>query len=249
MLIDPAGRRLSTLTSKRGAVDWAPAWSPDGSRVAFARTMDGRRSYQIYVARADGTGLRRLTRGRFDTQPAWSPDGLWIAYAAADGLWLVRPNGTGRHRVLGGWPVSYPSWAPSGELTYSFHPETPEDWPSACRAPQARCGWVWAMDVDGTDRRPVIQGRDAHWSADGATLVYTQPDGGVATRVVSGGRPVFLGRGYLANWSPDGSRIVFARLGLTPAGDSIWVMARDGSGRRRIMSRATDPAWRPAPRG
>lgn len=247
VLVDAAGGRRATLTSERGVIDWAPAWSPDGRRIAFTRTTDDMRSYHVYVMRADGAGVRRLTHGRFDTQAAWSPGGDWIAYVADDGLRLVRPDGTGGHRVLRD-VVAYPSWTPSGRLAYSLHPEAPADWPAKCREANARCGWLWTMRPDGGDRRALLHGRDAHWSPDGATIVYTPPNGGVGVRATAGGRSRLLGRGYLANWSPDGARITFARLGLSSAGDSIWVMARDGSGRRRIMEGATDPAWNPARR-
>ena len=248
VLTDPAGRQRTTLTSKRGAIDWAPAWSPDGTRIAFTRTTDEHRSYQIYIMRGDGSGVRRLTHGRFDTQASWSPNGDWIAYAAADGLRLVRPDGAGGHRVLRD-VVTHPSWTPSGRLAYSLHPEIPADWPAKCRTAGAACGWVWTMRPDAGDRRPLLRGRDAHWSPDGTTIVYTPPNGGVRVRATAGGRSRFLGRGYLADWSPNGGQIVFARMGASTGNDSIWVMARDGSGRRRIMGSATDPAWQPAQNG
>jgi Tol biopolymer transport system component len=46
VLIDPSGRRLATLTARRaGREDAEPAWSPDGKRLVFTRTSDGRRSF------------------------------------------------------------------------------------------------------------------------------------------------------------------------------------------------------------
>jgi uncharacterized membrane protein SpoIIM required for sporulation len=57
-----------------------PAWSPDGRSVAFTRKTGIEDSYQIWVVRPDGTGLRQLTRGARDAGPAWSPDGRWIAF-------------------------------------------------------------------------------------------------------------------------------------------------------------------------
>lgn len=245
-LIDARGRRIRTLTSRRGWRDWAPAWSPDGTRIAFTRTTDGDRSFHVYVMRANGGGVRRITSGRFDEEPAWSPDGRWIAYVASDGVRVVRPNGTGRRLVARTWPATAPSWTPEGRLAYSFHPEAAVEWPPSCRAASARCGWVWTSRLDGRDRRPVVRGRDAHWSPDGRTIVYTPPDGGVAIRRAAGGTSRMLGRGYLADWSADGTKIVFARLGEPPAGDAVWVMNRDGTARTRLMRGATMPAWRPA---
>jgi TolB protein len=52
-------------------------WSPDGSRLVFAVPREdaaGVFESSIYMVRADGTGLQRLTlSSTFDVQPAWSP--------------------------------------------------------------------------------------------------------------------------------------------------------------------------------
>ncbi len=79
------GRQLShMLTSLAGgALD--PAWTPDGSWLAFA----GRDGYasEIYVAQPDGSSTTRLTSdGLLARAPAWSPDGRHVAY-------LVSKNG------------------------------------------------------------------------------------------------------------------------------------------------------------
>ena len=50
-----AKRRLT----RNSAVDFSPAWSPDGRRIVFIRNRDGTQA--IYVMNADGTGQRRLT--------------------------------------------------------------------------------------------------------------------------------------------------------------------------------------------
>jgi Tol biopolymer transport system component len=257
VLASPNGKRLALLTRNGGSLvsEWAPAWSPDGTRIAFARTTDGRRSFHIYVARADGTGMRRISPGPLDDTPSWSPDGRWIAYASSSGLRLVHPDGTGL-RVVGGTGIkaahhtepfaSTPSWTRDGRLSYAFHAEMPSDWPSSCRRAGSHCGWVLTARLDGSDPQPLVRGRDAHWSPDGATVVFTPPDGGVSTVSAGRGTPHFLGRGYLADWSSNGDRIVFARLGLT-GGDSVWLMNADGSGRHRILTNASMPAWRPSP--
>ncbi len=52
------------------ANDFAPAWSPDGSRIAFISDRDG--NDQLYVMRADGSGIVRLTSGQADKDtPSW----------------------------------------------------------------------------------------------------------------------------------------------------------------------------------
>lgn len=256
VLVDSQGHRLATLSTwkGRGVSDWAPAWSPDGRWLAFARSTDGRRSFHVYVMRADGSGVRRITPGRFDESPAWSLDGQWIAYASAGGIRLVHPNGSGSRTVKGtGVTAAHysepyatlPSWTPRARLTYSYHPEMASDRPASCRRASAHCGWVFTSDPDGRHRTPVLRGRDAHWAPDGSAIVFTPPNGGVA--ILADGKRRVLGHGYEANWSPDGSKIVYARLGLTAAGDAIWIMNASGRNAHRIVKSAGDPAWRPVP--
>ena len=55
-----------------GGVDGLPAWSPNGTQMAFASDRDG--NFEIYVMDADGSGLTRLTKDpASDGQPGWSP--------------------------------------------------------------------------------------------------------------------------------------------------------------------------------
>ena len=57
---DP-GRTSQTLEepTKSAGQNWLPAWSPDGTRIAFSSTRDG--NSEIYVANRDGSNVRRLT--------------------------------------------------------------------------------------------------------------------------------------------------------------------------------------------
>jgi Tol biopolymer transport system component len=253
VLIDSSGNRIATLKrAGSGVSSWAPAWSPDGRWLAFARSVNGRRSFHVYVMRADGSGVRQITHGRFDESPAWSPDAHWIAYVSTGGIRIVHPNGRGSRLVRGTGITAkrysepygtLPSWTPRGRLSYSFHPEASSDRPASCRVARAHCGWVFVSDRDGRHRKAVLRGRDAHWSFDGGAIVFTPPNGGVA--VFTAGRRRLLGRGYKANWSPDGAHIVYARLGMAAAGDAIWIMDADGRRAHRILNSASDPAWRP----
>jgi serine/threonine protein kinase/Tol biopolymer transport system component len=74
--------------------------SPDGEWIAF----DAESPPDLFVMRADGSGLRQLTDDPYrDRRPRWSPDGRWI-YFFSDrggkyGLWALRPDGSGLHRT------------------------------------------------------------------------------------------------------------------------------------------------------
>jgi TolB protein len=79
-----------------------PAWSPDGSRVAFISNRD--LNQELYVANADGTGQKRMTNDPgWDAAPAWSPDGTKLAFESyRDGrrdIFTVNPDGTGETRL------------------------------------------------------------------------------------------------------------------------------------------------------
>jgi len=61
------------------------AWSPDGSRLAFAGYhYPGGRDPGLYVVGADGTNLTLLVPGRVIGRVAWSPDASMIAFATID---------------------------------------------------------------------------------------------------------------------------------------------------------------------
>jgi TolB protein len=69
--LDPRSGTNRVLTAA-GSDAFAPAWSPDGGRIAFIGDRDG--NDQLYVMNADGSGLVRLTRGQADKDaPAWRP--------------------------------------------------------------------------------------------------------------------------------------------------------------------------------
>ena len=91
-LLDPRTRQLRNLT-RNPAGDYRPAWSPDGKWIAFTSDRDSKKqlrtgstfslaqSTEIYVMRADGTDVKRLTfGGAFAGGPTWSPDGRRIAF-------------------------------------------------------------------------------------------------------------------------------------------------------------------------
>ena len=76
--VDVDGTNERRLTRDR-ARDLSPAWSPDGSQLAYSNdltfTRDWRDGEEIFVVNADGSGGRRLTRNKVrDLTPAWEPE-------------------------------------------------------------------------------------------------------------------------------------------------------------------------------
>jgi Tol biopolymer transport system component len=80
----------------------SPAWSPDGTKIAFDSNRGG--NFEIYIMYADGTGVARLTNDPAnDFAPTWSADGTMIAFdSVRDGnseIYAMNADGTGVVRL------------------------------------------------------------------------------------------------------------------------------------------------------
>jgi TolB protein len=77
------GGAITALTDD-AYLDSAPAWSPDGTRIAWESRRDGGGDREIFVMDADGANVVQLTDNTVhDEGPAWSPDGRLIAFTRA----------------------------------------------------------------------------------------------------------------------------------------------------------------------
>jgi len=91
-VVDPEGGAPRRLTRTAHIFETTPAWSPDGSRIAFTRSttqteFDGKAA--IYVMNRDGTGERLVLAHHFTSDPyslTWSPDGQTIAFETSPAL-------------------------------------------------------------------------------------------------------------------------------------------------------------------
>jgi Tol biopolymer transport system component len=119
----PDGRKVRQLT-RHDASDMQPAWSPDGSEIAFV--SDRRGSSELFRMRTDGSRVRRVTHEEGSVfMASWSPDGRRIAYGAQEAgdyeIFSIRPDGTGRRNLTDSVGLDgLGDWSPDGSRI-AFH--------------------------------------------------------------------------------------------------------------------------------
>ena len=170
------GRNPVDLTKDCPKDDTAPAFSPDGEKVAFRSECEGG---GIFVMGASGESVRRVTD--FGYNPAWSPDGRRLvvgteaietpsARSLVSELWTVEVATGEKKRISAGDAVQ-PAWSPHGDrIAY---------WVKAQRGGQRD---IWTMKPDGSD--PVALTNDPPldwapvWSSDGRYVYFSSDRGG-----------------------------------------------------------------------
>jgi Tol biopolymer transport system component len=254
----PDGSDVTRLTHNP-LPDEHPAWSPDGSRIAFTGDCDPAK-YGVCVMDADGTGGRRVSDEEFfhpTGHPAWSPDGTRIVFQGQRStgqvdLYFVNTDGTGLVNITDTPDVSefHPAWSPDGSKI-AFSQFVPPCSTLVCNFE------IFVMSVDGSGKTRLThdadQDTDPGWAPDGTRIVYGSLDGVREVRVVSSdgtgdvgfSPPAF---GYTPAWSPDGTQVVWSGFGQ---GNEINVMNADGSDQRDISNSPsfdTQPDWQPVNR-
>jgi len=122
--VNADGTGLNNLTiNPHGAQDVGPAWSPDGSRIAFSGVRDNDWT-GIYVMNPDGSNMVRLTSTQAnDHSSAWSPDGTKIAFernsdafGVVSDVYVMNADGSNQTPVTTGGKVDTfeIAWSPDG---------------------------------------------------------------------------------------------------------------------------------------
>ena len=209
----------------------------------------------LFVVGSDGTGRRQLTSGPgFDAVPAWSPGRHRIAFTSTrlsgtvlqKDIFLVDRDGTGLRPIIQTErDEEGPAWAPDGRsIVFSRDSDL----------------YVLTLATNRVRRLTATRSSEGapSWSPNGKWIAYARdleiwlirPDGKQAHGLGKTG----VGQDWAPDWAPDSQRIAYestSRTSNTNPVTEVWVMGRDGKGKRRLTPylprrvAATSPAWSP----
>ena len=253
------GAGLTRLTT-HAAYDHGPAWSPDGTKIAFWSIRDG--NDEIYVMNQDGSAVTRLTTNQsVDFRPRWSPDGTKIVFVSGrDGnfeIYVMNADGSSPLRLTNAPGTDAdPAWSPDGSKIAFWSSRDPY-------------GEIYVMNADGTGVTRLTtndaQEIQPEWSPNGSQLVFSRltgceyysgfcdydlivmnADGSGATQLTSGSSD------NDPAWSPDGNWIAFGASVCEPyyyscyySYSAVHLVRTDGSRVTELLRDAFYPAWKP----
>lgn len=249
-IVGPDGGKPKRLTDDYFN-DLQPVLSPDASRVAFVSMRDNPRG-DIYVITVNGGRVTRLTSGAgASAAPSWSPDGSRIVFESTNGAVDPTPtadgaksdifimNADGSHVVrLTNDAVAdqLPTWSPDGDwIAFNSARDYHAD-------PSARDLYRMHTDGTGVERLSNQQGtvQSSSWDPTSHRLVYDVVAGAYAAGLFVVDVPTMVTTQLTTNannarddwpsWSPDGTRIVFARGFYLGAPSNLYMMNADGTG-------------------
>ncbi|MEO8394107.1 MAG: hypothetical protein ABI700_14045 [Chloroflexota bacterium] len=147
-----------------------PAWSPDGSQLAFVEVAEAVYNRQLYISNPDLTHARRITTPKLQVlSPAWSPDGKQIVFVGTDdrgdNIYILDLDSGATRQISSGDFDATPLWSPDG---------------SKILFTSVRTDFVdlYLVNADGTDEHAITTDDEDNfapiWSADGRQIIFVR---------------------------------------------------------------------------
>ena len=209
-VMNPDGSNTTRLTNNAGT-DQYPAFSADGSKIAFVSDRDG--NSEIYVMNSDGTGQTNLTNNpAVDSYPAFSPDGSKIAFTSfRDGnpeIYVMNSDGTNLVNLT------------NNEATDGIPAFSPDGSKIAFLSVRDGNREIYVMNADGSAQTNLTHNAaddlDPTFSPDGSKIAFTSLRDGnsqIFVMNVDGTGQTNLSNNLVSNYepafSPDGSKITY----------------------------------------
>lgn len=241
---DGSGLRQITAGAR---VATAPAFSPNGRKVVFARFGSG-----LFTVNVDGRALHRLTGSRYDAFPVWSNDGKKIAFLRghAGELHLYVMNASGRAEHLlrrAPAPAGRPSWTRDGNIAIPVN--------GALYKVSSATGRVLTKLAVGLDPQSSVATPTLAPNGRAVAFVGPRPPPPDCQRAacevfalyvkrLAGAQRLVFDAGP-AGWSPDSHTLAFSRSGvltLQPASGGTATAIPTGS---YAIEGDAPPAWQP----
>lgn len=254
------------LTNDPRATDYWPCFSPDGNTVMYSRTVDGGKTWDLFVVPTSGGEAHPLTNATLAvsaTRASWSRRNNLIAFTGmprdqskrGSTVWLINPDGT-RPRQLSATELSdrvfYPSWYPDGKSLAVM---------DAADEVIKQIDLSSGIAVAVTNRQQVLTGMpsvspDGQWIAFAGQKNVGQPYDQAKNSIWLVNNTGELrsveaipNQGRTPSWSPDGQWLAFESNRDSPnLLYAAFIINRNGTGLRRVTSYELDanhPVWSP----